>query len=570
MAGIVESHIGITFGLVLAAALLAGMLADFLSLPKVTGYLLVGVVLGPSACNLLAEEHVHLLEPLTKLAIGLVLFNLGCHFPLTQVRQVLKRLIRLSSGELSATFLLVTLGLVLHGQSWPIALMLGALALATAPATTVLVLKETESEGPLTESVGGLVIVNNVASIVCFEFVFLAIHVVHGQFETPFHVQVALVLQDLIGSVTLGMIAGLLVSYACGLTATGRWLVLLVAATTFLLGVAEVFHYPYMLSFLAMGLTVASSSDQAVKMDQHLDRLTNFLCVVFFVIHGAELDLEAFAKVGMVGAIYIGLRITGKYVGIFAAAQACGESPAVRNWLGSSLMAQAGAAIALSSVAVQRDPDLGKPIQAIILGTVVVFEIAGPLLIRLSVLRAGEVPLAKAVHHTSSSAWDELLALWRRILIACGRNPFESVEPNELKVSDLFRKNVPGLLQSSNFDEVIDLIEHSHDNTYAVIDEDSALVGIIRYAELSTVMFNRSVATLVCAEDLASPAQQILFTDESAETAMELFRKSQDDCIPVVTRDEPHCYVGVLRRRDVLQYLVRQNANDTDNAGSGH
>ena len=82
------SHIALTFGLVLTAALMAGTLADLLHLPKVTGYLLIGVVLGPSGLDLLQDAHVHELEPLTKLAIGLVLFGLGCHFPISHMRRI--------------------------------------------------------------------------------------------------------------------------------------------------------------------------------------------------------------------------------------------------------------------------------------------------------------------------------------------------------------------------------------------------------------------------------------------------------------------------------------------------
>ncbi len=105
-------------------------------LPKVTSYLLVGVVLGPSVLHWVPREHVHAMEPLTQLAIALVLFNLGCHFPMARLRRIFRPALRLSVGELGMTFLLVVVGLTLLGENWPAALLLGALALATAPATT--------------------------------------------------------------------------------------------------------------------------------------------------------------------------------------------------------------------------------------------------------------------------------------------------------------------------------------------------------------------------------------------------------------------------------------------------
>ena len=553
------SHIALTFGLVLTAALMAGTLADLLHLPKVTGYLLIGVVLGPSGLDLLQDAHVHELEPLTKLAIGLVLFGLGCHFPISHMRRIGKRILRLSIGELLITFLCVSLGMLavgsFFGNDWKSALIFGALALATAPATTVLVLKESESEGPLTEAAEGLVILNNLGSIIVFELVFLVITLVGGEFPGSLLVGLKSFLTSVPASLALGVATGLVVSLGCSLLSNTRWLVLLVAANTFLLGLAEVLETNYMLGYLAMGLTVANSSDDARAINSNIDRLTGFLCVIFFVIHGAELDLNAFLQAGVLGVAYILFRVLGKYVGVFTAATFSHEPPAIRSWLGTTLLAQAGAAIALASVTAQRDPRLGEIIQPLILGTVVVFEIVGPLLIRLSILRAGEVPLARAVHHTSSTPLDEIMKLVTRILVAFGKDPRHRREPTELKVSDLVRKNVSGVDQSASFRDVISLIEHSHDNTYAVTNDENALVGIIRYDELSRVMFDQSVADLVRADDLCSPALWKLFLGDSAETAVKYFRISNHDCIPVLSGEDQPRYVGVLRRRDLMQYF---------------
>ena len=157
-----------TLGLLLVAALLAGGLSEFLRLPKVTAYLLAGVVLGPSVLNWIPEDHVTRIEPLTKLAIALVLFHLGLQFPMVRVRRIFWRVLRLSSGELGLTFVLVVAGVFVLDGSWPIALMLGALALATAPATTILMLKEMESEGPVTEYTGALVAMNNLGADLTF------------------------------------------------------------------------------------------------------------------------------------------------------------------------------------------------------------------------------------------------------------------------------------------------------------------------------------------------------------------------------------------------------------------
>ncbi|TWU40568.1 cation:proton antiporter domain-containing protein [Novipirellula artificiosorum] len=552
-------HIASTLGLLLGACLAAGVFADLLHLPKVTAFLLVGLLVGPSVMDLIPEGHVERFEPVLEFAMAIVLFNLGCEFTFKKVRRIAAHCLAVSATEILCTCGLVTIGLRLFGCSGGTSLLLGCLAVATAPATTILVLKEFRSEGPVTESTGFLVAMNNFACIVLFEFAFLAIHLIQGKLEIPLTEQMGVLLLDIAGSVLLGLAGGLVVSYGCGLLRMTRWLVLLVATTTFLLGICESLDIPYMVTFLVMGVTVANTSDMKGKIVDELDHLSGLLAVVFFAVHGTQLDVGAFAAAGMVGVIYIVCRMLGKWLGVYAAARATRQPLEVRHWLGSCLFAQAGAAIALSSIAVARDPELGKPIQDIILGSVVLFEIIGPLFIRQSLLRTGEVPLAQAIHHTSRTPLEQVRELGYRFRTGLGRHsdPKGAVDQvgGKVKVSDLLRKT-KGIHQSADFDAVISHIEHSHDNTYPVVDDRMRVVGVIRYPLLSNVMFDDSVTQLVRAEDLVSETDAILYPDDPAARAFELFEAETDDCIPVVTREEPHELQGVVRRSDVMHTLI--------------
>lgn len=560
-------HVTMTVGVLLAAALLAGSLGEMLRLPKVTSYLLIGVIIGPSVLHWIPAEHVHKIEPLTRLAIALVLFNLGCHFPLPRMRRIAPRVLRLSAGELALTMLLVSFGLAVLGTSWYTAILLGALALATAPATTILVLAEMESEGPVTEYTRALVAVNNLVSIVLFEVLFVGVHFLQGKLDQHAASELIQLAQDVAGSITLGMAFGLTISFCYPLVAESRRLVLLVAITALALGACETLDIPYLLSFLAMGMTVANSSYHGRQVVGELDRLTGLLCVVFFVTHGAELDLAALVRAGMVGAAYIVLRSCGKYFGIALTASFTHDEPPVRQWLGAALFSQAGAAIALSAIAARRDPELGQQLQTIILGTVVVFEIAGPLLIRQAVLQAGEVPLARAIRHATSGPLDELRTIWSRLNFALGRDPWKHRSSDEIRVSEIVRKNVRGIPQWATFDEVVGQIEHSRDDTYPVVSELGELIGLIRYPELSSALFDRTLGPLVRAADVATSAKQILYADDPAARALAMFHAGKDDCIPVVTRDKPQRLVGVVRRRDVLRMLIRSRAGT---ASGGH
>jgi len=568
------SDVTLTLGLLLVVALSAGGLGQLLRLPKVTCYLLAGVLLGPSLLNWISADHVHQIEPLTKLAIALVLFNLGCHFPFARVRRIFRRTARFSLGELGATFLLVSAGLWLLGLlgasvDWTGAMLLGALALATAPATTILVLKETESEGPVTEYTQALVAVNNFVSIVFFELLFLLVLFVHGRLGGALADQLGRLAHDLVGSVALGIVAGLLVSLCFPLIAEGRRLVLLVGVITLVLGACLSADLPYLLTFLAMGLTVANSSYETRQVLSELDRLTGLLCVVFFVTHGSELEVDKLWLAGWIGAGYIALRSCGKYFGIRLAGRLKHEEPAVRRWLGTALVAQAGAAIALSAIAVDRAVELGdgrlialcERVQTIILGTVVVFEIAGPLLIRQAVLRAGEVPLAHAIYHPGITLGDQFRAVCNRLLLAFGFEPWRGRSAAEMSVADIMRKNVKPVSHSATFADVVGYIEHSRDNTFPVVDQSGDLVGVIRYRELSHALFDLSIGALVRAADVTTPANLVLYPDEPIARANQLFTTSKDDCIPVIATEEPHRLLGVVRRRDLFRLLTREGGS---------
>jgi CBS domain-containing protein len=203
---------------------------------------------------------------------------------------------------------------------------------------------------------------------------------------------------------------------------------------------------------------------------------------------------------------------------------------------------------------------------------VVVFEITGPILIRQSVLRAGEVPLGHAIHRPTgivAGLAEQARTVWNRLLIAAGRNPWQSRSTSRLTVSELMRKNVPGLPAAATFDEVLDVIEHSRDNTYPVVAPGGHLVGVIRYRELSTALFDPALGAVVRADDVATPAGWVLHPDETADRAYEVFQATKDDCIPVVGREKPYQLLGIVRRRDLLRMLIRSQA-ETQGGAANH
>ncbi len=567
----------LTLGILLSGALAGGWLAQFLRLHRVTAYLIVGLLFAPATLQWMptvlqaymphvGEQHLAQLEPLGQLAMALVLFSIGSHFPLTRFRQILRRVFWLSAGEIGFTFVLVGGGLLLLPLNipWQSALLFASMAIATAPATTILVLKENESEGPVTEFTTALVAINNLLAVILFEVFYRGIHLYQFGSATTLGWEIGEFAADLFGSVALGFIAGLVTSFACGLFSPGRWLVVLVAVSTLLLGICGLWNIPYLLTFLAMGATAANSSDHAEKMVSELDRFTGLLCVVFFVIHGAAMDISTLYTAGWVGVAYIVLRLTGKYLGIFFKADAHLDGHDVKYWLGTTMFAQAGAAIALSSIAADGLGEMGKQIRNVILGTVIVFEFGGPILTRIGLLQSGEVPLGHAIRHTSTTVLGELRSIINRLTTAVGLNPFSGRDLSQLKVEDIMRKNIKPIPASATFDEVVKFLEQSHDNNLPVVDSQMQVKGELRYENLRHSLFDPDLGLLVRAEDLAVPAFQILYPDDSVERVWNLFQRSNVDSMMVVTRDQPHVFVGLVRRRELFRlFLTEQNKGST-------
>ncbi len=545
------SNVIFAVGFLMVVALIGAVASEQIRIPKVTAYLLVGLAVGPHGCKLLSESHAQSLEPFNDMAMAMVLFNLGCHFSLERFRQLLRRLVPLGAGEHSLCFVLVAIATGLATGSAATGLLLGIMAIATAPATTVLVLEEAQARGPVTDLCGGLVAMNNLVCIVLFELVYMGIRFFGGDVGASLAGQIGALLRTLSLAGILGIGTGLVVAFFAGLLAGKRLVVFLIGAIALTLGASEMFHLPYLLVFLGMGITVVNMSPETKVITRELTQITTLLCVLFFVLHGTHLDINAFLSAGVIGLLYIVTRMFGKYVGTWVVARRRNESDDVQSWLGLSLMSQAGVAIALSASLVSDGYEHGRAIQAIILGSVVFFEVVGPLLVRHAVYQSGEMPLAQAIHHAGTTPGEQFDRMWNRLLVSLGRVPASP----QGSVESLITRNTRGIPATYDFDEVIDHIEHSHDSVFPVVNQTGSLAGVIRYEAISDTIFDPDSTNLVYAEDLAEPIGYAVHPTDKLETVVSLFNQVPDDCVVATGNDGR--LAGIVRRSDVMNLLVR-------------
>jgi Kef-type K+ transport system membrane component KefB len=386
----------LSLGLILLFALLAGHMVKLVRVPEVTGYILAGVVLGPSAFDLISHESLDRLTVFSEVALGLILFSIGSVFDFTRLRGFGRQVLLLTLVESLLAALLVGGGTLALGQPWPIALLLGAIAMETAAASTLMVIRESNTAGPLTDTLTGIIAVNNIFTLIAFALVAAVLDLRQGGVaggltgELVYRSLFPLVWQ-LVGSVALGYLAGLLLAmWADHAVEHGEVLILLAGCILLTVGAAAALELSPLVASLSVGATMANLSDRSRRLFAALGHTDPPLYAIFFVIAGADLNLALLPSLGLLGVVYIVGRAAGKLIGARVAARRLGVDRSVERFLGPALLAQAGLAIGLLLAVNQRFPDLAPTITTVVLAAVAVFELVGPVSAKLALFRSGE------------------------------------------------------------------------------------------------------------------------------------------------------------------------------------
>jgi Kef-type K+ transport system membrane component KefB len=385
-----------SLGLILLFALLVGHLVKYAKIPEVTGYLVAGMLVGPSVLGWVSHENLEALHVFSEVGLGLILFSIGGVFEIGRMRRVGRRVLMLALSESACAAVLVAGGLLLIGQPWAAALLLGAIAVETGAASTLMVVRENNADGEFTEALIGVIGINNIFALVCFSLVAAGIELstmaTTGGFDAITVARALFpLLWQLVGSAALGFLIGLLLaSWASQVVETGETLILLVGCILLTVGVTTALDLSSLVASLSVGATLANLSARSKRLFVALSHTDPPLYVIFFVLAGADLNLALLPSLGVVGAVYVLARAGGKLGGAWIAARRLESPDAVRKNLGLAILAQAGLAVGLVLVTRQRFPQLGPVISTVVLGAVAVFEVAGPLSARFALDRTGE------------------------------------------------------------------------------------------------------------------------------------------------------------------------------------
>lgn len=384
-----------SLGLILLLALLAGHLVKVIRIPEVTGYILAGVALGPSILGWVSAENLLALEILSEVALGLILFSIGSVFEFSRFRRLGRQFLYLTLVESVLAAVLVSIGVLALGQPWQVALLLGAVAIATAPASTLMVIRECASSGPLTENLMGIIAVNNLFCISAYALVAAAIDLTSGiggtsLFDAAYRAAYPLMWQ-LVGSAAWGYLVGLMLAgWSTQVRETGEMLILLAGSILLCVGVARLLDLSPLIASLAVGATMVNLTQRSRSLFATLAGTDPPFYAIFFVIAGADLDLALVPAMGVVGLVYVGGRAIGKFVGAGVGARWLQLEPTVQRYLGFGLLAQAGLAVGLTIAIEQRYDEFSPIVSTVVLAAVAIFEMVGPISARFALFRSGE------------------------------------------------------------------------------------------------------------------------------------------------------------------------------------
>ena len=389
-------------------------------LPAVTAYLVAGVLIGPYCLGALGNflgiaglgfgsmEYVEHFGVIADVALGFIAFSIGNEFRLSQLKQIGKQATVIAVVQaLAATVLvdvaLIALSLVLGEDKLPIsvAITLGAVATATAPAATLMVVRQYKAKGKLTDVLLPVVALDDAVGLVVFAISFgIAKGMVSGSIDV-FSIVIDPIV-EIVASLLLGAVMGFLFdrierffhSKSKRLSVSITFVILTVAITMLKLKIGPVHvGFSSLLACMMLGTVFCNICETSEELMDRVDRWTNPLFVLFFVISGAELELGVFADVAIVGVgvVYILFRSLGKYFGTVVSSKAMKCDENIVKYLGITLLPQAGVALGMSVTAKQLGLFEGTLIRNIILFSVLIYELGGPMLTKIALTKAGEI-----------------------------------------------------------------------------------------------------------------------------------------------------------------------------------
>ncbi len=378
-------------GLMLLCGLLAGRIAKLVGFPNVTGYIVAGLIIGPHILGIISLEATEGIGIVSEMALGFIALSIGAEFELSYFKEVGKTpvIIALLEGTLAIVFVTVTL--LAFGYDLPIAVMLGAIASATAPAATIMVIRQYRANGPVTKTLLSVVALDDAVALIAFGFAIAVTKSFKGG-SSDLLITILDPFITLFLSIIIGVLFALILLIPIRFFKKESNRICAIVGVVFLtLTLADHLGASSLLACMVLGAVFVNISKDAVPVFRIADSVTPPIFMLFFVLSGARLDVSLIPAIGVIGALYIIMRVVGKLCGSWLGSVITKAPEPVKKYLGWTLIPQAGVAIGLTLVVDQVVPEYAGQIRAVVLCATLIYELVGPVVSKLALKKAGEI-----------------------------------------------------------------------------------------------------------------------------------------------------------------------------------
>ncbi|MEY3610133.1 MAG: hypothetical protein RLZZ264_654 [Bacillota bacterium] len=414
-----ENDYNLMLGLtvILLTGLAFGKLSKLFKIPNVTGYLLGGFLIGPGFLRLffpafngvIGEDFIHSLKIIADIELAFIAFSIGAEFKLEYLKRLGPAPVIIAFLESFFAVVFITVGLLMFGFPPYIALAFGAVGGATAPAATVMVIRQYKAKGPLTEMIYSVVAIDDASGLIFFGIVTAIIKILTGQSSGSIAWLIALPVLEIIASIIMGIVLGYVLKMLTNwFTGRGNRISIVIALLFFSIGLARFVNYELgfglssLMAGMAMGTIFTNTSKHVDTVMPLVERITPPFVIMFFVLSGADIQLSNFSLTALaILVIYLVFRVGGKIFGSFVGAKISNAGKNVEKYLGFGLLPQGGIALGLSILMLDIIPTSlgldydGGLLRVVVIGAVFVSEVFGPILLKEVLIRSKEATVTK-------------------------------------------------------------------------------------------------------------------------------------------------------------------------------
>ncbi len=526
-------------GTMVVAGFLGGLAFEKLKLPKISGYIIVGVLLSPSLLNIIPKETTGRLDIITEIALGIIAYLIGGSLKAESLRHLRKSIAWVIIFQSIGACLLVTVVLALTGhlvipggtfwQSYlPMAFIIGAVSCATAPAATMAIVRENKAKGPLSTTLLAVVALDDAIAVMAFAVALgISEPLVSGVGGISFYQTLGVPLLHIVESIAIGAAFAVTLIYISRLAKSRELLLVVVFGMVMLCaGVSSYFGLSSILANMVMGFILVNKVRRK-EVFGVLEDVEAALYAVFFVLAGLHFDLHVLKAAGILAVLIVLTRCLGKYAGTWIGAKISGAPDTVRKYLGLALLPKAGVTIGLILLASLKFPTFGDVMLSAVLASTIINELIAPPLVKYAISKAGEV----------------------------GLNITEEDLIKTYKVADVMDTEPTSIPQELSLQEILEVFSTSDSVYYPVIDSQSQLIGIITIPGIKEMFANREFAGWLLACDVAEPVRDKTNPNKPLEEVMEWMKRYNLENIPVVASGESDELVGVLDYNKTLRKI---------------